>query len=74
MAKVTREFIINSTDQGFDCTQLDRLRSVRGAFPGEYSCQGKTLPAGGFDSASQILRASVDLLAALAFISIAVSL
>ncbi|EJT75677.1 hypothetical protein GGTG_05609 [Gaeumannomyces tritici R3-111a-1] len=44
--KVVDRFEVNSTNKTFDCSALDILRTQKGAFPGRYSCQGQTLPAG----------------------------
>lgn len=44
--KVVDRFEVNSTNSTFDCSGLDILRTEKGAFPGRYSCQGQTLPAG----------------------------
>ncbi|KAF7557022.1 hypothetical protein G7046_g6152 [Stylonectria norvegica] len=54
---VFREFNVTSTDLSFSCSQLDRLRTITGAFPGEYSCQGHSLPpeAMGKDSAAALI-------------------
>ncbi|KAF2965811.1 hypothetical protein GQX73_g7769 [Xylaria multiplex] len=41
--RVWERFEINSTDPTFNCARIDRLRDV-GLFPGEYSCNGKTVP------------------------------
>ncbi|KAI0537055.1 hypothetical protein GGR58DRAFT_527693 [Xylaria digitata] len=41
--RVWERFEINSTDPTFNCARMDRLRDV-GLFPGEYSCNGKTVP------------------------------
>ncbi|SPO07086.1 uncharacterized protein DNG_09780 [Cephalotrichum gorgonifer] len=50
-ARITEKLSISSTDESFDCTDFNTLRSGWGAIPGEYSCQGKTIPAGGGSSA-----------------------
>lgn len=44
--KVVDRFEVSSTNSTFDCSALDILRTQKGAFPGRYSCQGQTLPAG----------------------------
>lgn len=49
--KVTQNFEVVSTDSGFDCARLDKMRSS-GSFVGNYSCQGHTLPAGSSDGIS----------------------
>lgn len=44
--KVVDKFVVRSSNATFDCDDLNLLRSEKGAFPGTYSCQGETVPAG----------------------------
>ncbi|EHA53344.1 hypothetical protein MGG_13907 [Pyricularia oryzae 70-15] len=44
--KVMDAFVVNSSNDTFNCQDLNLLRTEKGAFPGTYSCQGETPPAG----------------------------
>ncbi|KAI6357807.1 hypothetical protein MCOR25_007558 [Pyricularia grisea] len=44
--KVMDAFVVKSSNNTFNCEDLNLLRTEKGAFPGTYSCQGETLPAG----------------------------
>ncbi|TLS30183.1 hypothetical protein PpBr36_03865 [Pyricularia pennisetigena] len=44
--KVMDAFVVKSSNDTFNCQDLNLLRTEKGAFPGTYSCQGETLPAG----------------------------
>ncbi|KAI1413354.1 hypothetical protein F5Y13DRAFT_29132 [Hypoxylon sp. FL1857] len=58
---VTSSFVLNSTDQTYDCAFLNSLR-YRGSFKGDYTCQGRTVVP---SSAHGLLSSRVTLLGGL---------